>query len=96
MASPFAAVVLDLMGGSLEVMVWSSAYERTQDLWYEGSLVEVVGKIRQRDDELSLHCDAAKLYQIEEAGGDHPSGGADSGSGRLQSRRYARAGRRRP
>ncbi len=62
----FAAVGLDLMGGSLEVMVWPNAYERTQDLWYEGSLVEVVGKIRQRDNELSLHCDAAKLYQIEE------------------------------
>ena len=70
---PFAAVVLDLMGGSLEVMVWSSAYERTQDLWYEGSLVEVVGKIRQRDDELSLHCDAAKLYQIEEQGETIPA-----------------------
>ena len=48
------------------MMVWPNAYERTQDLWFEGSLVEVVGKIRQRDNELSLHCDAAKLYQIEE------------------------------
>ena len=70
---PFAAVVLDLMGGSLDVMVWSSVYERTQDLWYEGRLVEVVGKIRQRDDELSLHCDAAKLYQIEEQGETTPA-----------------------
>ena len=62
----FAAVVLDLMGGNLEVMVWPSAYERTQDLWYEGSLVEVTGKIRQRDSELSLHCDAAKAYIIDD------------------------------
>ena len=64
---PFAAVMLDLMGGSLEVMVWPSALEQTQDLWFEGSLVEVIGKIRQRDSELSLHCDAAKLYVIDEA-----------------------------
>ena len=64
----FGAVMLDLMGGSLEVMVWPTAYERTQDLWYEGSLVEVVGKIRQRDNELSLHCDTAKLYVIDDVG----------------------------
>ena len=63
---PFAAVMLDLMGGSLEVMVWPNTYERTQDLWYESSLVEVIGKIRQRDNELSLHCDAVKLYVIDE------------------------------
>ena len=68
----FAAVVLDLMGGNLEVMVWPNTYERTQELWYEGSLVEVTGKIRQRDSELSLHCDAAKTYYIDEEETDAP------------------------
>ncbi|MFH1560332.1 MAG: DNA polymerase III subunit alpha [Chloroflexota bacterium] len=66
---PFAAVALDLLGGSIEVMVWSNAYERTRDLWYEGSLVEVVGKIRLRDDDISVHCDEAKPYRIEDNNG---------------------------
>jgi DNA polymerase-3 subunit alpha len=64
---PFAAVVLDLLGGSIEVMVWSNSYDKTKDLWYEGSLVEVVGKVRLRDDEISITCDDAKPYHIEDS-----------------------------
>ena len=66
---PFASVVLDLLGGSIDVMVWSNAYDSTRDLWYEGSLVEVVGKIRLREDEISITCDEAKPYQIENGNG---------------------------
>ena len=62
----FAAVALDLLGGSIEVMVWSNVYDKTRDLWYEGSLVEIVGKVRLRDDETSITCDAAKPYKIED------------------------------
>ena len=69
---PFAAVVLDLMGGSVDVMVWSNAYESTKDLWYEGSLVEVVGKVRVREDQISVHCDEAKPYLIEDSNGHTP------------------------
>jgi DNA polymerase III alpha subunit len=71
---PFAAVALDLLGGSIEVMVWSNAYEKTQELWYEGSLVEVVGKVRLRDDEVSVHCDEAKPYRIEDNNGHSSQG----------------------
>ena len=59
---PYAAVILDLLGGSIEVMVWSNSYDKTRDLWYEGSLVEVVGKVRLRGDETSIICDYAKPY----------------------------------
>ncbi|MBF8268200.1 MAG: polymerase subunit alpha, partial [Dehalococcoidia bacterium] len=68
---PFAVVELGLMVGTVQVMVWPDVYEKTQGLWHEGNLVEVVGKVRQRDDELSVHCDEAAAYQIkqeEEAG----------------------------
>ena len=66
---PFAAVVLDLLDSNVEVMVWSNAYDKTRDLWYEGSLVEIVGKVRLRDDEISIICDDAKPYKIEDADG---------------------------
>ena len=45
-------------------MVWSNAYSQTLSLWYEGSLVEVVGKVRLRDDEISIACDEARPYEI--------------------------------
>ncbi|MQF49071.1 DNA polymerase III subunit alpha, partial [SAR202 cluster bacterium AC-647-N09_OGT_505m] len=69
---PFAAVILDLLGGSVDVMVWSNAYNSTKDLWYEGSLVEVVGKVRLREDDLSIACDEAKPYNIEGSNGHAP------------------------
>ena len=63
---PFAIVDLGLMVGTIQVMVWPDMYEKTQDLWYEGNLMEVVGKVRMREDELSVHCDEAVAYQIRE------------------------------
>jgi DNA polymerase-3 subunit alpha len=69
---PFAAVVLDLLDGSIEVMVWSNAYDKTRDLWHEGSLVELRGKVRRRDEGLSITCDEAKPYRIEDGDGHTP------------------------
>ena len=65
---PFASVSLDLLGGSVEVMVWSNSYDRTQHLWYEGSLVQIAGRARLRGEELSLSCDEASAYAPDEEG----------------------------
>ena len=63
---PFAIVELGLMVGSIQVMVWPDVYEKTQDLWHEGNLLEVVGKVRLRDEELSVHCDEAAAHEIKQ------------------------------
>ena len=65
---PFASVSLDLLGGSVEVMVWSNSYDRTQHLWYEGSLVQIAGRARLRGEELSLSCDEASAYAPDDQG----------------------------
>ncbi len=46
-------------------MVWSNSYNRTNSLWYEGSLVEIAGKVRIRNDNLSITCDEARTYMID-------------------------------
>ena len=61
---PFASAMLALMDGALEVMAWPDVYERGRDLWEEGALLRVVGRIRVREDRLSLVSDEAKLYKI--------------------------------
>ncbi len=70
---PFASVNLDMLGGSVEVMVWSNAYDKTQPLWYEGSLVEIAGRVRLRDEDLSVTCDDATAYNLDDAPADSPS-----------------------
>lgn len=59
----FATVTMEDISGRLEVMVWPSVYERTKELWQEGNIVEVKGKIKTRDERLQFNADDAWLYQ---------------------------------
>ncbi|MDP6102110.1 MAG: OB-fold nucleic acid binding domain-containing protein, partial [Dehalococcoidia bacterium] len=70
---PFAAVELDLLVGSIVVMVWSNSYDKTRGLWDKGRLVEVIGKVRLRGDLPSITCDDAKPYVIEDGNGHTPN-----------------------
>ena len=58
----FFIVELDLLGGPLEVMVWPDTLTRTAEVWQEGRMVRVAGKIRLRGDQMSLACDDAEEY----------------------------------
>jgi len=64
---PFAIAQIEDMEGSLEVTVWGDVYKRTQSLWAEGAVLLVRGKVRVRDDRVSLNCEDAKIYPLTEA-----------------------------
>ncbi len=61
---PFVTAVLKLLGGSIEVVAWSAVYERDPDVWEEGEILRVVGKVISREGQLSVHADEAKVYTI--------------------------------
>ncbi|MBN1366760.1 MAG: DNA polymerase III subunit alpha [Dehalococcoidales bacterium] len=69
----FATVTLEDISGRIEVMVWPRIYERTTDLWQEGNILEVKGKIRLRDERLQFTCDDARPYQAEPVPGEIPA-----------------------
>jgi len=62
---PFASVVLEDLDGRIEVMVWPKVYADTRDLWQEGNILLVEGKVRLRDDRVQLNCDYVRRYQPE-------------------------------
>ncbi len=66
---PFASVKLEDLDGRVEVMVWPKVYADTRDLWQEGNILLVTGKVRMRDDQVQLTCDGVRHYQSEAA---HP------------------------
>ena len=68
---PFLKAGLELLGGPLEVITWSDVLERTRDVWHEGNLVLVSGKVRARGDQLSVHSDGASIYVAEESPNGH-------------------------
>jgi len=62
---PFASAVLEDLDGRIEVMVWPKVYADTRDLWQEGNILLVEGKVRLRDDRVQLNCDSVRRYQPE-------------------------------
>ena len=62
----FLIVNLEVLGGILEVMVWPDTLQRTTDVWQDGRLVMVTGKVRSRGDQVSIACDSAMEYDPED------------------------------
>ena len=56
---------LELLYGSIEVIAWPDVLEKTRDIWKEGNLLQVSGKLKLRGDELSLHCDQGRVYDVD-------------------------------
>ena len=66
---PFIKATLEDISGIVEVMVWPRVYESTRELWQEGNILLVEGKVRLRDDTVQLNCDRAQHYQPEVTSG---------------------------
>jgi len=60
---PFASVVLEDLSGQVEIMVWPKVFADTGELWQEGNILEVNGKVRMREDRVQLSCEEVRLYQ---------------------------------
>jgi DNA polymerase-3 subunit alpha len=62
---PFASAVLEDLDGRIEVMVWPRVYADTKDLWQEGNMLLVEGRVRQKDERVQLNCNSVRYYQPE-------------------------------
>ena len=66
----FASAILEDLDGSIEVMVWPNVYASTKELWEEGNILLVEGKVRLRDDRVQLNCDYVRHYQPQATQGE--------------------------
>ncbi len=58
----FVSVMLEDLLGSVEVTVFPNVYERTAQLWTEEAIVVVRGKVRVREDRVSVACESVQAY----------------------------------
>ncbi|MCK4698333.1 MAG: DNA polymerase III subunit alpha, partial [Dehalococcoidia bacterium] len=70
---PFASAVLEDLDGRIEVMVWPRVYADTKDLWQEGNMLLVEGRVRQKDEQVQLNCNSVRYYQPETAPVEPPA-----------------------
>ena len=59
----FLSVELEDLDGRAEVMVWPKVYVSTEELWQEGNILLVEGRVRVRGDRVQLNCDRVRRYQ---------------------------------
>jgi DNA polymerase-3 subunit alpha len=59
----FAIVTLEDVSGKVEVIAWPQVFSQTEELWKEGNELIVQGRVRARDDEVSVICDDVKYYE---------------------------------
>ncbi|MBI4181292.1 MAG: hypothetical protein HY528_05110 [Chloroflexi bacterium] len=60
---PFVSATLEDISGRVEVVAWSNVYEGTKELWEEGNILIIQGKVRVREDRAQLNCDKVERYQ---------------------------------
>jgi DNA polymerase-3 subunit alpha len=63
---PFASAVLEDLDGRVEITAWPDVYGATKDLWTEGNIVLVEGRVRVRGERVQLSCDNIRAYQFED------------------------------
>lgn len=59
---PMAFVTLEDLQGSIEVTVFPSTYEETEELWQIDRIVVVRGKVQLRDDKIGILCNKAHPF----------------------------------
>ena len=59
----FVKATLEDLDGTIEVMVWSDVYSGTAELWEEGNIVLIEGRVGMRDDSIQLSCKKVSRYQ---------------------------------
>ena len=59
---PYIIGTLELVYGNTEVIAWPDVLEKTREIWKEGALLRISGRVKVRADELSVHCDEAEVY----------------------------------
>ncbi|MBI2171497.1 MAG: DNA polymerase III subunit alpha [Chloroflexi bacterium] len=69
----FVTASLELLGGVVEVVAWPAVYGHTQELWQEGALLKVTGKVTARDDQISVYVNEVAPFELDPSEMDIPA-----------------------
>jgi DNA polymerase III subunit alpha len=56
-----AAQIEDLEAG-IEIMVWPNTYEKTREIWQEGNILRIEGKVKTKEDRIQVTCDGVEIF----------------------------------
>jgi len=68
----FVMATLEDLTGSVEVTVWPDVYKATKELWQDGAVLFVEGKVKVREDTAGVTCERASSYTEQGSGESGP------------------------
>ncbi|MFC1979189.1 DNA polymerase III subunit alpha, partial [Chloroflexota bacterium] len=63
---PFVSAMIEDLCGTIEVTAWSDVYQTTKELWEEGNILIIEGRVRTRNDRVQINCQAVRVYNHQE------------------------------
>ncbi|MDP6821920.1 MAG: DNA polymerase III subunit alpha [Dehalococcoidia bacterium] len=60
----FVSIQFGLLGGDIELVVWSNILAATEHLWKQGTFVSLTGSVRERDGRVSISVEEAREYRL--------------------------------
>ena len=61
----FVSCSLEIFGGTVEVVAWPNIYGRNPEIWSEGTLIQVSGKVQNRDDQIVVYANEGTEFMPE-------------------------------
>ncbi len=65
---PYSIANIALLDGDIDVLVWQNVLEKTQGLWEPSKLLTIEGRVRARDDRVSISCLNASEFKVKDDG----------------------------
>ena len=63
---PFLIVSLALLDGSIDVFVWEELMSESMSFWTVGNLVNILGTLKFRNEDVTLHATFVSRYNLED------------------------------
>jgi DNA polymerase III subunit alpha len=58
----FCAAQIEDLDAGIEVMVWPNTFEKTKEVWQEGNILRIQGKVKTKDDRIQVTCDGVEIF----------------------------------
>jgi DNA polymerase-3 subunit alpha len=59
--------MIEDLEGEVEVMVWPRLYEGTREMWQEGNILRIDGKVKLKEEKLQVTCDSVEIFKLDMA-----------------------------
>jgi DNA polymerase III subunit alpha len=58
----FCSALIEDLDASVEIMIWPQTYEKTKQIWSEGNVLRIEGKVKLKDERIQVTCNGVEIF----------------------------------